>query len=135
MIYALLLSLVTVVLGVTLHLFNITKLADALLDRVSGNWVKTKLVLMIAIISQMLIAAIFTCSYVIGMKAGLGSFKSPAHLQDIFYFSLTTITTLGLGSIQPTHDLRMLAGVESATGFLLISCSAQRVFRAMNGER
>ncbi|MEH6709986.1 MAG: ion channel [Paraglaciecola polaris] len=55
-----------------------------------------------------------------------------AVIDPIFYFSLTTITTLGLGSAEPTGDLRMIAGIESATGFLLISCSASKLFTRMN---
>lgn len=47
---------------------------------------------------------------------------------DIFYFSVVNDTSLGLGDICPTGRLRFLAGVETLTGFLLISRSASTLF-------
>ena len=49
---------------------------------------------------------------------------------DYFYFSLINITTLGLGDVYPTGHLRALTGIESLTGFLLISRTAQFVYQA-----
>ena len=43
---------------------------------------------------------------------------------DVFYFSLVSYTSLGLGDIVPTGHLRFVAGVEALNGFLLISCSS-----------
>lgn len=116
---------------VGLHLFNISVVADNISERLKGAWIKTLSVVVIAISSQLLLAVIFTLAYEIGLYFELGDFKQPATSIDIFYFSLTTITTLGLGSIEPDGHLRMIAGVESATGFLLISCSASKVFKHM----
>ena len=132
MIVVLLISIFTLLIGVFFHLLNITWIADRIKSQSENLYIKTPSVVTIAIVSQILIAGIFTVSYVIAMKLGVGGFGQPATLTDIFYFSLTTITTLGLGSVEPTGDLRMLAGIESATGFLLISCSAQKVFRTIN---
>jgi hypothetical protein len=41
-------------------------------------------------------------------------------LMDCSYFSFTNYTSLGFGDIQPTGDLRFLAGLEALTGLLLI---------------
>ena len=127
---AIIISAVTLLVSVSIHLFNISVLADrvAYHDRV---WSKTPVLVFIAISSQLLLAVVFAVAYKAGLFLDLGDFKQPASSGDIFYFSLTTITTLGLGSIEPTGHLRMLAGVESATGFLLISCSASKVFQTM----
>jgi len=131
MFLSLLIVLVTLLICVALHLFNISVIADNVSGRLKGTWINTLSVVIIAISSQLLLAAIFTLAYEIGIYLELGDFKQPATSMDIFYFSLTTITTLGLGSIEPDGHLRMVAGVESATGFLLISCSASKVFKHM----
>ncbi|MCU7555402.1 ion channel [Alteromonas sp. ASW11-19] len=131
MVSALVISTTTLLVSVAIHLFNISVVADRALKKLNKGWIKTQAVVFIAIASQILLAAIFTLAYHIGLSLDLGSFKEPATFLDIFYFSLTTITTLGLGTIVPTGHLQMLAGVESATGFLLISCSASKVFKTM----
>ncbi|AEA96546.1 ion channel [Alteromonas mediterranea] len=131
MFLSLLIVLVTLMVCVALHLFNISVIADNVSGRLKGTWTKTLSVVVIAILSQLLLAVIFTLAYEIGLYFELGDFKQPATSIDIFYFSLTTITTLGLGSIEPDGHLRVIAGVESATGFLLISCSASKVFKHM----
>jgi hypothetical protein len=52
-------------------------------------------------------------------------------LLDSAYFSLTTYTTVGYGDIQPTGDLRFLAGLEGLTGLVLITWSASFLFIEM----
>ena len=52
-------------------------------------------------------------------------------LLDCSYFSFTTYTTVGIGDIRPTGDLRFLAAMESLTGFLLITWSASYIFLEM----
>ncbi|AXR06606.1 MULTISPECIES: ion channel [Alteromonadales] len=133
MLFAIIISAIALLLSVALHLFNISVVADKFVGKLSKVWTKTQAVVFIAICSQLLLAVIFALAYATGLTLELGGFKQPAAAVDIFYFSLTTITTLGLGSIEPTGHLRMLAGVESATGFLLISCSASKVFMTMSG--
>lgn len=51
-----------------------------------------------------------------------GSFDASAG--DFLYFSLTTYTTLGVGDVHATGALRLLVGVESLAGFLMITWSA-----------
>ena len=53
---------------------------------------------------------------------------------DVFYFSLVSYTSLGLGDIVPTGHLRLVAGVEALNGFLLISCSAAYLFLFMSHQ-
>ena len=128
---AIIISAVTLLVSVSIHLFNISVLADRVIAYHDRVWSKTPVLVFIAISSQLLLAVVFAVAYKAGLFLDLGDFTQPASSGYIFYFSLTTITTLGLGSIEPTGHLRMLAGVESATGFLLISCSASKVFQTM----
>tara|TARA_R110001583_G_scaffold186189_1_gene346798 strand:- start:30552 stop:30956 length:405 start_codon:yes stop_codon:yes gene_type:complete len=131
MITTLLISLLGVTAALSLHYVNISWLADRISGKLHSKFAAMHVILLIGVCSQMLNAGVFCLCYLIGIELDLGEFKDGNSVKDIFYFSLTTITTLGLGSVQPTEDLRMIAGVESATGFLLISCSASKLFSRM----
>ncbi len=52
-------------------------------------------------------------------------------LYDCFYFSITTYTTVGYGDIAPLGDVRLLAGLESLTGLVLITWTASFLFVEM----
>lgn len=57
---------------------------------------------------------------------------------DHFYFSVTTFTTLGIGDVHPRGALRLIAGVESLNGLVLIGWSASFTYLSMEqfwGER
>ncbi len=51
--------------------------------------------------------------------------------RNYMYFSIETYTSLGLGDIYPTGELRMLAGFEVLTGLMMIGWSASFVFVEM----
>lgn len=50
---------------------------------------------------------------------------------DYLYFSLVTYTTLGFGDVVPHGGLRIIAGIESLTGLLMITWSASFTYVAM----
>jgi hypothetical protein len=50
---------------------------------------------------------------------------------DFFYFSLTSYTTLGIGDVYPSGPMRVMAGIESLNGFLMISWSASFTYVIM----
>jgi len=50
---------------------------------------------------------------------------------DVAYFSLVTYTTVGFGDLVPTGPMRLLAGSEALTGFVLITWSASFTFYEM----
>ena len=52
-------------------------------------------------------------------------------LLDCVYFSTVSFTTLGLGDIVPTGDIRFLVGTEALVGFVLITWSASFTFVEM----
>jgi hypothetical protein len=64
-----------------------------------------------------------------------GGFSGPAHpaftLTDHVYFSVVTYTSLGLGDIYPTGNMRLIAGVEALTGLLMIGWSASFTYIEM----
>jgi potassium channel LctB len=83
--------------------------------------------------SHLAVAALFAVGFAMAMEMGLGGFKKSVGVDamDLFYFSLINITTVGLSDIYPTGHLRVITGIESLTGFLLISCTAQFVYQTM----
>ena len=50
---------------------------------------------------------------------------------DFFYFSITNYTTLGVGDLFTHGQLRLVAGIEALTGFVLIGWSASFAYLAM----
>lgn len=65
--------------------------------------------------------------YSIGRLAGVvhGEFT------DYLYFSLATYTSLGYGDIYPVGGLRLIAGIETVTGLMMIGWSASFTYLTM----
>jgi hypothetical protein len=63
----------------------------------------------------------------IGSLAGAGG----PTLTNCLYFSAETYTSLGFGDIVPSGPLRLLAGVETLNGLLLIGWSASFTYLSM----
>jgi hypothetical protein len=53
------------------------------------------------------------------------------HAADYFYFSAEAYTSLGAGNLYPVGGLRLLAGMETLNGLLLIGWSTSYTFLAM----
>lgn len=50
---------------------------------------------------------------------------------DYFYFSMTAYTTLGIGDYYPVESLRLLTGMESLVGLMMITWTASFTYLAM----
>ena len=98
--------------------------------------VRVSIAYLIVLASHLVITCLFALGFALAVELGLGGFAKEAvvGLMDLFYFSLINITTLGLGDIYPTGHLRAIAGIESLTGFMIISCTAQFVFNTMKKQ-
>jgi hypothetical protein len=64
---------------------------------------------------------------------GVGMLRGTTHfsLINCFYFSVETYTTLGFGDLTPSGPVRLLAGIESLNGLLLIGWTATSTYVAM----
>lgn len=64
--------------------------------------------------------------YLMRDKFGMGGFGGTFEdsLSSFVYFSSETYTTLGFGDIYPTGSLRMVCGIESLVGLLMVSWTA-----------
>ncbi len=112
------------------------RLARTAVRPARGSPFHLSLAYLVVLASHLLITGLFALGFAGSAQLGLGGFEKEAVVSamDLFYFSLINITTLGLGDIYPTGHLRALAGIESLTGFLLISCTAQFVFSTMKKQ-
>jgi hypothetical protein len=52
-------------------------------------------------------------------------------ITDYFYFSVSTFTTLGVGDLHPRGPVRLIAGVQSLNGLVLIGWSASFTYLSM----
>ena len=91
---------------------------------------------LLVLISHLLVAALFALGFAWAASLGLGGFEkeSSMSVMDYYYFALITGTTVGLGDIYPTEQLRVITGIASLTGFMLISCTAQYVYKTMSKQ-
>jgi Ion channel len=71
--------------------------------------------------------------FVMHAHLGLGSVEGEFNgsMLDYFYFSATTYSTLGVGDLFPTGVIRLVAGIEALTGFVLIGWSASFTYLSM----
>ena len=65
------------------------------------------------------------------LHAGNFSGLHVLYLIDYFYFSTEAYTSLGIGNLYPVGDVRLLAGMETLNGLLLIGWSTSFTFVAM----
>ncbi len=57
--------------------------------------------------------------------------RHEATFADYLYFSTVIYTSLGLGDVYPTGQLRLISGIETLNGLLLIGWSTSFTFLAM----
>lgn len=79
---------------------------------------------------------LFAGGYELGRALGLGDFREPdgAAFMDVYYFSLATYATLGLGKVMPMGHLAFVAGVEAFCGFLAVTMSATALFQIVKED-
>jgi hypothetical protein len=81
---------------------------------------------------------LFGITYYLLHSFGLGTLavtsvttQFPIDFFGCLYFSAVSYTTLGLGDVTPEGALRMITGVESLTGFMLIGCTVSFAYLVM----
>ncbi len=87
-----------------------------------------------AMASHLVQIAIFALAFwLLRDKFGMGGFGGTFQdsLSSFMYFSSETYTTLGFGDIYPTGSLRMICGIESLVGLLMVSWTASFTYLEM----
>ena len=64
---------------------------------------------------------------------GVGSIAGPdsGTYYDAFYFSITSYTTLGIGDVYPTGEVRLLSGLEALNGLVMVTWTASMTYLHM----
>ena len=86
-----------------------------------------------AFASHALHVVLYACGYaVLADVLGLGTLAGGSDtFIDYVYFSAETYTSLGFGDVMPIGPLRLIAGVETLNGLLLIGWSASFIYISM----
>ncbi len=82
------------------------------------------------IVQVLIYAAVFAVLHHLQVFGTITGAFTPG-LVDFLYFSLTSYTTLGIGDIYPTGALRLIAGLESLNGLVVITWSASFTYLVM----
>ena len=88
----------------------------------------------VAFVAHIIEICLFSLGYwLMEFGWGLGAIVGPIEgdWMDFFYFSAASYTTLGMGDLLPTGEMRILASVESLAGLVLIGWSASFTYLAM----
>ncbi len=99
--------------------------------------VRLRMVLIMLAIFTTHIAEVFLFAlglFIASSALGLGELNgigADGTFGDFLYFSLVSYTTLGLGDIFPSGGLRLITGIESLIGLLMITWSASFTFLYM----
>ena len=97
---------------------------------------RTRILLVIGaiVLAHLVEICLFAVAFLLAHgRAGLGSIAGEVSGSwlDYFYFSATTYSTLGVGDVVPEGPLRVVAGLESLTGLVLIGWSASFTYLTM----
>ena len=102
-------------------------------ERISAR-AKVLVALVGAMASHLLQIGLFAVSYwLLRDKFGMGGFGGVFKdwLASFLYFSSETYTTLGFGDIYPTGSLRLVCGIESLVGLLMVGWTASFTYLEM----
>ena len=132
---AIAISVILFLVSIWLHLWMI-RAAKRLSVSDGPSPVRQSAAYLVILASHLIVAGLFAVGFALASEMGLGGFKKVASVDamDLFYFSLINLTTVGLGDIYPAGHLRVICGIESLTGFMLISCTAQYVYQTMQKQ-
>ena len=135
MLPSVLLCLVLVGISVMLHYETLRLLNDNLAKvTILSTRARVLAALVGAMASHLLQIAVFALAFwLLRDKFGLGGFGGTFQdsLSSFMYFSSETYTTLGFGDIYATGSLRMICGIESLVGLLMVSWTASFTYLEM----
>jgi hypothetical protein len=127
-------SLLLVVATVIMH-YELLQFAGTLPRRLTVP-TRPRIIIVIGVVlaAHILEAGLYAAAYyVLQTKFGMGGLGGhlEGDLLDYFYFSMATYTTLGIGDLHPSGVMRLIAGIESLNGLVLIGWSASFTYLTM----
>jgi hypothetical protein len=119
---------------VVLH-YEVLRAASSLIPRLAIP-PRTRILVVIAaaFFGHLLQIGLYALAFaLIDGRAGLGRLSGEREhtALDYVYFSLTNFTTLGIGDLHAMGPMRLIAGIESLNGLVLITWSASFAYLAM----
>ena len=87
-----------------------------------------------ALLSHLIHIALYAMGFILlEYEFGLGEIAGPdsGKFNDAFYFSITSYTTLGIGDIYPTGQIRLLSGIEALNGLVMVTWTASMTYLHM----
>ncbi|MBT8427668.1 MAG: potassium channel family protein [Erythrobacter sp.] len=92
------------------------------------------LMLVAALISHVTHVMLYAAAFLLLEEfGGFGSIDGDRghSLEDAFYFSITSYTTLGIGDLYPTGALRIISGIEALNGLVMVGWTASVTYLYM----
>ena len=129
-----LINILIVVIAVSIHYEMLNWLSLKVPALTIRNRSRVLFALLGAIMAHVVEIWLFAIAYyfiIFYEKMGALEGNFDGSLNDCFYFSITTYTTVGYGDIEPLGDVRFLAGLESLLGLVLITWTASFLFIEM----
>ncbi|WP_139169340.1 ion channel [Microbulbifer yueqingensis] len=99
------------------------------------NLIQSVNALVVIFILHVVEALYFTAIYWVAHQwLELGEFTSGFRdiFRDYFYFSLVSMTTLGLSEFNPVGHLKVITALQSLLGFMMLTWSATFYFKALS---
>jgi hypothetical protein len=134
MFLALVFSTILVFLTVLVH-YEVLRVASVWLPRIT---LPPRQRIVVAILAAFISHTIEVWMYAVAYyflrdHFGIGGFGGALenHFVDYLYFSTATYSSLGYGDIYPTGGLRLVAGIETVAGLVMIGWSASFTYLAM----
>ena len=87
----------------------------------------------VSLVPHSIEVTLFAFAHKVSIASGFGTLKGnfEGSIADHRYFSYAAFTTVGFGDIVPTAPLRLPAGMEALTSFVLITWTASYLYLEM----
>jgi len=129
-----LVTLLVVAVSVTLHYAGMSRIGHAMRQwRVSPRARFLRLIFLILTLHVVEIWLFAAAYLLLGLGSDFGHIRGipPGDWFDYVYYSAVVYTTVGFGELYPVGPVRLLTGVESLLGLVLITWSASFTYIEM----
>ena len=131
---ALLISLVLVAATIAIHYEVLRQTSQRLTHIKVPPRMRIIVMLVAALTSHMIHVLLYAFAFLwLETIEGFGTIDGQRghNLEDMFYFSITSYTTLGIGDLIPTGALRMISGTEALNGLVMVGWTASMTYLYM----
>jgi len=123
-------------MAVGVHYFALSTLTNFLMEREYHSRRLVGFSVVAMLFAHIVEISIFAVGYVIFHRnldyGDLVGDMNDNLFNDYWYFSFVSYTSLGFGDIVPEGDIRILTGIETLTGLILIAWTASFIFMQMH---